>query len=97
MAMVFQIEKFFNANAILIAISTGMLLVLVVMLSLRLRQREMETMFKLGCSKSTIAWLQLSEMGIIFGAAGLLLAVSVWGVGLVSGDWVESLLVASSK
>ena len=97
MAMVFQIEKFFNANAILIAISTAMLLVLVVMLSLQLRKREMETMFKLGCSKSTIAMLQLGEMGIIFGAAAILLAAAVWAVGLACGDWVETLLVASRK
>lgn len=94
MSMVFQIEKFFNLNAILIAISTGMLLLLVVMLSLRLRKREMETMFKLGCSKGTILLLLLGEMAIIFSVAGVLLAFAVWGVGLVAGDLVESLLVS---
>jgi len=94
MSMVFQIEKFFNANAILIAISTGMLLVLVVMLSLRLRKREMETMFKLGCSKGTILMLQLGEMGIIFGVAAIILSFAVWGVDQGCGDWVEALLVS---
>ena len=93
MSTVFRIEQFFNANAILIAISTGFLLILVVMLSLKLRQREMETMFKLGCSRSTIAMLQVGEMTIIFGVAIVLLAFAVWGVWSVSGDVVESLLV----
>ena len=97
MSMVFQIEKFFNANAILIAISTAMLLVLVVMLSLRLRKREMETMFKLGCSKGTMAMLQIGEMGIIFGVASILLAIAVWGIGQGCGDWVESLLVSGGR
>jgi putative ABC transport system permease protein len=95
MSMIFRIKQFFDANAILIGISTGLLLVLVVMLSLRLRQREMETMFKLGCSRSTIAMLQVGEMGIIFAVAAILLAGAVWGVWLVSGDLVESLLVNS--
>ena len=95
MSMVFRVNQFFNANAILIAISTALLLVLVVLLSLRLRKREMETMFKLGCSRSTIAMLQIGEMGIIFGVAFVLLALAVSGVWLVSGDLVESLLVSS--
>ena len=95
MSMVFRVNQFFNANAILIAISTALLLLLVVLLSLRLRQREMETMFKLGCSRGTIAMLQIGEMGIIFGVALILLAFAVWGVWLISGDVVESLLVNS--
>jgi putative ABC transport system permease protein len=95
MSMVFRVNQFFNANAILIAVSTALLLILVVLLSLRLRKREMETMFKLGCSRSTIAMLQIGEMGIIFGVALILLAFAVWGVWLASGDLVESLLVNS--
>jgi len=48
-------------------------------LSLRLRQREIRTIFKLGCSRSTVARLLGAEIGIILAAAatltGLLLAV----------------------
>lgn len=95
MAMVFRINQFFDANAILIALSTALLLVLVIMLSLRLRQREMETMFKLGCSRRTVVSLQIAEMGIIFGVAIVLLALAIWGVWLFSGDLVESLMVNS--
>lgn len=95
MSLVFRVKQFFDANAVLIAVSTGLLLILVVMLSLRLRQREMETMFKLGCSRSTIAMLQIGEMGIIFGVALIAIGFAVWGVWLLSGDLVESLLVNS--
>ena len=93
MSLVFRVKQFFDANAILIAISTALLLLLVVLLSLRLRKREMETMFKLGCSKSTIIQLQLAEMLIIFVAAAILLGLAVWGLTNVSGDLVESILV----
>jgi len=94
MSLVFRVKQFFDANAILIAISTGMLLFLVVLLSLRLRKREMETMFKIGSSRSTIIQLQLAEMLIIFGVAAVLLSLAIWGVTLVSSDIVESILVS---
>lgn len=93
MSVVFRINHFFDANAALIAISTALLLGLVVMLSLRLRSREMEAMFRLGCSRGTIAMLQISELAMIFLAASVILAGLVWGVWLVSGSVVESLLV----
>ncbi len=93
MEMVFQIKLFFDANAILIAISTLLLLVLVVMLSLRLRQREMQTMFKIGCSRGTIAMLQCWELAIVFAIAMVLVTVAAWGIWSISGDLVESLLL----
>jgi putative ABC transport system permease protein len=95
MSLVFRVKQVLDANAVLVAVSTAMLLVLVVLLSLRLRQREMDTMFKLGCTRGTIVLLQLAEMGIIFGIALALLSLAVWGVWLMSGDFVESLLVNS--
>jgi putative ABC transport system permease protein len=96
MDLVFQIKRFFDANAVLIAISTLLLLLLVVILSMQLREREMETMFKLGSSKKTIGLLQFWELGIIFSIAMILLAAAVFGLWTVSGDWVESLLLNSS-
>ena len=41
-------------------------------LSLRLRQREIRTIFKLGCSRSTIARLLGAEISIILAASALL-------------------------
>ncbi len=65
MGIVFKIKTFFDANMIIIGISTFLLLLLVIVLSLRLRQHEMEIMFKIGCSRWTTAGLQLSELSII--------------------------------
>ena len=96
MDLVFRIKTFFDANAILIAFSTLLLLVLVVILSTKLRQSEMETMFKLGCSKGTIGLLQGLELAIIFGVAILLVAVASFGIWTVSGDLVESLILSSN-
>lgn len=81
MDLVFQVKRFFDANALLVAIATLALLGLVVMLSLKLRAREMETMFRLGCSKGTMMWIQIAELGIVFLAAICLVAVAssiVW-------------------
>lgn len=97
MTLVFRVKTFFDANAILIAFSTALLLMLVILLSLKLRQREMETMYKIGCSRGTIALLQLSEMLIIFGVAAVLLTVAVVGVTAVAGDLIQSYLVAFDK
>jgi len=75
MALVFQVKRFFDANAILVALATLALLGLVVMLSLKLRAREMETMFRLGCSKGTMMWIQIAELGLVFLAAFFLVAM----------------------
>lgn len=93
MSLVFRVKRFFDANAILIGISTAMLLMLVLMLSLRLRAREMQTMFKLGCGRGKILQLQLAEILIIVVVAGALLALTIWGLTTMSGQWVESILV----
>ena len=97
MNMVFRIKLFFDANAILIAISTVLLMLLVVTLSMRLRKREMQTMFKIGCSRGTIIMLQFWEMAIIFFIAFALLAAAVFGIWQISGSIVESLLLSAGK
>ncbi|MDG2185808.1 MAG: ABC transporter permease [Mariniblastus sp.] len=95
MSLVFQVKKFFDLNAILIAIATLFLLILVLVLSQRLRQREMQTMFKLGCSRGTMLLLQLSELAILFLFSSLMVAVAVWAVWILAGDVVQSLLIGS--
>jgi len=81
MSLVFKVKRFFDANALIVSLATLALLGLVVMLSLKLRAREMETMFRLGCSKGTILWIQVAELGFVFLAAIGLVAVAsvvVW-------------------
>ena len=48
---------------------------LVFALSLRLRQPEIQTIFKLGCSRSTIVRMLGAEIGIILAASALLTAL----------------------
>ncbi len=93
MSMVLRVNRFFEANSLLVGLATAMLLTLVVVLSLRLRAREMETMFRIGCSRGTIVWLQVWELVIILAAATTLLAGLVFAVWSVSGEIVQALLV----
>lgn len=95
MKLVFQVKRFFDANAILIAISTVLLLLLIVMLSIKLRSREMQTMFKMGASRNTMALLQLGELLIIFLIGSVLVAGGSWWVSSRSGELVRWLLLGS--
>ena len=61
MEMVFRVKQLFDMNTFLVSVSVGLLLCLVFLLSLRLRRRERQTMFQLGCSRSTIWKLQLDR------------------------------------
>jgi putative ABC transport system permease protein len=65
LGLVFRVKQFFDANFALITVSTMLFLVLVVLLSQRIRKREMETMFKIGCSRLTVFWLQAVELAIV--------------------------------
>ena len=56
-----------------------MALVLVFALSLRLRQREIDTIFKLGCSRLTIAQLLGAEI-VIIAAFSAVLCLLILGV-----------------
>ena len=76
MGLVFKVKRFFDANLVLITGSTVLFLVLIVLLSRRIRRREMETLFKIGCGRSTALGLQAAELAIVvvigLGAAGVL-------------------------
>lgn len=72
LAIVFRVKKFFDVATWLVGTVTLLFLVLVTLLTLRLRQREMQTMFKLGCSRGTIAQLLTAEMAIVLGVSTLL-------------------------
>jgi len=92
MGLVFRVKSFFTANAILVAVSTALLLILVVLLSMRLRQGEMQTMFKIGCGKGTMAWLLAAELAIVFSVAAILIVAGVCWVQANSDDLVRTLL-----
>jgi len=79
LANIFRIRNVLDAVILVVGTATVLALILVFALSLRLREREIRTIFKLGCSRSTVARLLGAEIVIILAAAGtlagLLLAV----------------------
>ncbi len=62
---IFKIKGFLDSVFVIVAVSTVLLLGLVVMLSLRLRSREIQTMYRMGCSRFKVAELLGFEIGII--------------------------------
>ncbi len=85
-SVMFRIKRFFDANATLIGVSTLLLLLLVMLLSAKLRTSEMETLFKIGCGRGTVLWLQAAELTIVIAAAGCLIATAAWAVNFYSDD-----------
>jgi putative ABC transport system permease protein len=79
MTNIFRIRNVLDAVILFVGLATLMALVLVFALSLRLRQREIDTIFKLGCSRLTIAQLLGAEIVIIaaFSAVLCMLILSV--------------------
>ena len=62
---IFKIRSVLNLVFILVMVTTLIALFLVFNLSLRLRQREIETSFKLGCSRGMMARLIIAEVATI--------------------------------
>ena len=75
MDIVFRVKRFFNANLALVLLSVTLFLGLIISLSLQVRQREMETLFKIGCRRSTVVRVQLVELGVVLGSGALLAAL----------------------
>jgi putative ABC transport system permease protein len=73
LGIVFRVKRFFDASFALVLAAAVLFLTLVVLLSLRLRRDERQTLFNMGCSRGTIAIMQVAELAII-GLAALFLA-----------------------
>jgi putative ABC transport system permease protein len=65
MANIFKIRYVLDAVIMLVGSATLLALILVFSLSLRLREREIDVIFKMGCSKATIARLLGAEIFIV--------------------------------
>jgi putative ABC transport system permease protein len=70
---VLTIQQFVIAGAVIVGSATLASVILVFMLSLRLRKREMETIHKIGGSRSTVGLLMASEIVAVL-VTGVLLA-----------------------
>ena len=72
---------------LIVGLSTLLALLLVFSLSLRLRQQEIDTIFKLGCNRATIARLIFAEILIIM----LISSLFCTGILLVTARFDEAL------
>jgi putative ABC transport system permease protein len=90
---IFRIKNVLDAVISIIAIATILAVVLVFTLSLRLRQREIQTIFKLGCSRLTVFRLISAEILMIIMASGIFCAALVYTVDCYSNEIVRTLFV----
>jgi putative ABC transport system permease protein len=82
LGVVFRVKRFFDASFSLVLLAAALFLTLIVLLSLRLRRNERETLFRIGCSRGTIAFMQAAEIGVI--ALGALLLAGAGTAALVA-------------
>ena len=90
---IFRIKNVLDAVISVVALATVLAMVLVFALSLRLRQREIQTIFKLGCSRMTIGRLLAAEILIIVFISGVLCTAMVITVDQFSNDLVRMLFI----
>jgi putative ABC transport system permease protein len=90
---IFRIKNVLDAVISVVALATILAIILVFALSLRLRQREIKTIFKLGCSRMTIAWLLAAENFIIVLISGLLCGAMIFTVDQYANDIVRMLFI----
>jgi putative ABC transport system permease protein len=90
---IFRIKNVLDAVIVIVGAATLLALVLVFALSLRLRQRELQTIFKLGCSRTTTAYLLAAEIAIIGMLAALLCLLLMLTVNQYSTEIVRALLI----
>jgi len=90
---IFRIKSLLDAVISVVALATILAIVLVFALSLRLRQREIETIFKLGCSRATIAKLIAAEILIIVVASAVLNILLMVPLHIYTNELVRMLVI----
>ncbi|MEE9157248.1 MAG: ABC transporter permease [Gammaproteobacteria bacterium] len=90
---IFRIKNVLDAVVGLVGLATVLAVVLVFALSLRLRQREISTIFKLGCSRMTIARLLGAEIFIIVLISGVLSLAMMAVLSQFANDLVRALFI----
>ncbi len=77
---IFRIKNVLDAVIVVVGSGTFIAIVLVFTLSLRLRQREIQTIFRIGCRRMTIARLMAAEIFIILAVSAAICAVLLGAV-----------------
>ena len=90
---IFRIKNVLDAVISVVALATILAIVLVFALSMRLRQREIQTIFKIGCSRTTIAKLLMAEILIIVVVSGVLCGMMMMAVNIYANDLVRMLFI----
>ena len=90
---IFRIKSVMDAVILIVGSATVLALLLVFSLSLRLRQRELNTIFKLGCSRLTIARLLTAEIMIIGLVSTVLCLALLFVVDNYSSDVVRIMFI----
>jgi putative ABC transport system permease protein len=93
MISIFRIRNVLDAVILFVGLATGLALLLVFALSLRLRQREIDTISRIGCSRSTIARLLAAELMLIMLMCAVVCAVLLWLMHVNSGYLVRALIL----
>ena len=90
---IFRIKNVLDAVVSVVGMATMMSIILVFALSLRLRQREIQTIFKIGCSRLTIAKLLSAEIMIITASSATLCAFMLVIANQFTNDLVRMLFI----
>jgi putative ABC transport system permease protein len=90
---IFRIKNVLDSVISLVGLATVLAIILVFALSLRLRQREIQTIFKLGCRKSTVARLLGAEIFIIMLGSGFICSLLMFVVNIAANDLVRKLFI----
>jgi putative ABC transport system permease protein len=90
---IFRIKNVLDAVISVVALATVMAIILVFALSLRLRQREIQTIFKLGCRRATIARILTAEIFIIVITSGIFCGAMIVVVNQFANDLVRMLFI----
>lgn len=90
---VFRVKKVIDGVVLVVGVAVVLTVILVFALSLRLREREIQTMFKLGCSRVTLLKLVGAEIGIIVVLSAVLCGVALALTRQFAGDLVRGFFV----
>lgn len=85
---IFKIQRVLNIIFTVVSIAMLLTMILIITLSLRLRQSEIETMYKLGCSRLKMVELVSAELGVIV-VVSLMLTAGLTGLTL---HWQAALM-----
>lgn len=86
LASVMRIASLLDAVVLVVGLAAALAVALAVFLSLQLRRGEIETIFKLGCRRATIARIVAVEAVLVLGAGLLLAALATLALHAVMDD-----------